>query len=349
MLVDRGLQTTATQGTGDLVLIAPDTGLRPLTAAGDGAQIFYQILTTALAWEIGIGTVHVGPPATLSRDTVLASSIGTARINLPAGVHSVFSILPSAHSIYRDAGGAPRSGTDVLALAARQIATSAGLAGGGDLTAERALSLDFGALGTRAVTAAGDEVIILTAGGDHIRVPASAVIAGLALASRSVTAAGLASGGGDLTADRTITVPAATNAQAIAGTATTVAMTPAAAAAATAAALAAGDRLGVCYTSPDIVIANGADNAYPHGLGARPRLVTIDLVCVTASHGFSAGDVINLTASGPPGRDWTVVADATDVRLIQSSDGDIVRIVAADASRQSINKASWRFRLRAWV
>ncbi|MFN3612945.1 MAG: hypothetical protein ACK4WC_00070 [Rubrimonas sp.] len=50
--------------------------------------------------------------------------------------------------------------------------------------------------------------------------------------ARAIAAAGLASGGGDLTADRTITVTAATNAQGVAGTATNVAMTPASTAAA---------------------------------------------------------------------------------------------------------------------
>lgn len=46
--------------------------------------------------------------------------------------------------------------------------------------------------------------------------------------SRTVTGAGLATGGGDLSANRLITVTAATNAEAIAGTRTDVAMTPAA-------------------------------------------------------------------------------------------------------------------------
>lgn len=49
---------------------------------------------------------------------------------------------------------------------------------------------------------------------------------GVVLDTRSVSAAGLASGGGDLSDDRTITVTAATQAQAEAGTANTVAMTP---------------------------------------------------------------------------------------------------------------------------
>jgi hypothetical protein len=52
--------------------------------------------------------------------------------------------------------------------------------------------------------------------------------AGNVSGSRLVSAAGLATGGGDLTADRTITVTAATNAQAKLGTSTAVAMTPAA-------------------------------------------------------------------------------------------------------------------------
>ncbi|MEN2980255.1 hypothetical protein P7L78_26390 [Tistrella bauzanensis] len=350
MLIDRGLQTTATQGTGDLVLIAPDTGLRSLTMAGDGAQIFYQILTSALAWEIGIGTVHVGPPATLSRDTVLASSIGTARLNLPAGVHSVFSVLPAAHSIYIDASGTPRAAAAALALAARQIATAAGLSGGGDLTADRSLGLDFGALGTRANTAVGDEVIILTAAGDHIRVPASAVIAGLVATSRTISAAGLATGGGSLAVNRTITVAAATEAQAIAGTATTVAMTPAT----TAAALAAGARLGASWTSAPITMANGADDSFAHGLSVVPRLVTVQLVCIEDAHGYVVGDVINLTSShmdlgSGETSGFAIVTSATSVRLIQADSGPIIVIINAAGGYGNISKTSFNFVLRAWA
>jgi hypothetical protein len=47
-----------------------------------------------------------------------------------------------------------------------------------------------------------------------------------ALASRTISTAGLATGGGDLTANRTVTVPVASTAQAQAGTDNTTAMTP---------------------------------------------------------------------------------------------------------------------------
>ncbi|WP_378952064.1 hypothetical protein [Mesorhizobium sp. ANAO-SY3R2] len=54
----------------------------------------------------------------------------------------------------------------------------------------------------------------------------STALAARALAIRSVAGAGLASGGGDLTADRTITVTKSTNPQAVAGIDDTTAMTP---------------------------------------------------------------------------------------------------------------------------
>lgn len=53
-------------------------------------------------------------------------------------------------------------------------------------------------------------------------------LAGKVANARRVTGSGLATGGGDLSADRTINVPASTTAQAQAGTDTTTAMTPAA-------------------------------------------------------------------------------------------------------------------------
>jgi hypothetical protein len=61
-----------------------------------------------------------------------------------------------------------------------------------------------------------------------------------ALATRTITAGGLATGGGDMSANRTITVPIATQAQAEAGTDNATAMTPLRAAQAIAAAIAAG-------------------------------------------------------------------------------------------------------------
>lgn len=48
-----------------------------------------------VAWEVGVGTVTDAALDTLSRDTVLASSNGTTRINLTTGVHTVYCTYPA--------------------------------------------------------------------------------------------------------------------------------------------------------------------------------------------------------------------------------------------------------------
>lgn len=83
------------------------------------------------------------------------------------------------------------------------------------------------------VDAAADEERIVTPKTLAARIAAvvttlSAAIAARALGTRGIAAAGLATGGGDLTADRTIDVPKATAAEVTTGTNDTKAVTPAA-------------------------------------------------------------------------------------------------------------------------
>ncbi len=74
--VDRAKMTTATTGTGPIVLGVAVAGFQSFAAAGvqNGAVVRYVIEDTAGAWEIGLGTYSAG---TLSRGAV-ESSIGGA-------------------------------------------------------------------------------------------------------------------------------------------------------------------------------------------------------------------------------------------------------------------------------
>ncbi len=107
-------------------------------------------------------------------------------------------------------------------IEARTI-TAAGLAvGGGSLSADRTITVPVatdaeainGASAAKAMTPASDKAALDARVGP--------------LETRTITAAGLAVGGGSLSADRTITVPVATDGEAVNGVATTKAMTPAA-------------------------------------------------------------------------------------------------------------------------
>ena len=105
---DRVQETTATSGTGTLSLAGAVSGYQTFVSGiGSGNTTFYTIYDqTAQVWEVGIGTVTSGSPATLSRDTVLSNSSGnTSPINLAGNSTSVFCVYPAEKSVNLDASG----------------------------------------------------------------------------------------------------------------------------------------------------------------------------------------------------------------------------------------------------
>ncbi len=102
-LADRVKQTSVTTGTGDIVFDSTLSSFQSFASAiGDGNSTYYAI-ETFTKFEIGIGT-YTSSTDSLSRDTVIASSDGTSKINLE-GVSTVFVTYPSSkHVILDDAG-----------------------------------------------------------------------------------------------------------------------------------------------------------------------------------------------------------------------------------------------------
>lgn len=100
-----------------MTLGGPTTGSKPFISPStfsDGDLAFYEITDNGTLWETGIGPVAAGPPATLTRGTVLSNSAGTtARINF-TGPCLVFSWLPAARTIYRQQDGSLNAGGDAL-------------------------------------------------------------------------------------------------------------------------------------------------------------------------------------------------------------------------------------------
>lgn len=96
---DRVKQVTSnTSGTVTLTLSTTvPTGFKGFVAGIGGGNTCHYCLEDAdgSAWEVGIGTVTDAALDTLSRDTVLASSNGTTRINLTVGTHTVFCTYPA--------------------------------------------------------------------------------------------------------------------------------------------------------------------------------------------------------------------------------------------------------------
>lgn len=191
------------------------------------------LLALDVAFANGTGNISFGdaifllPPATetragMARIATNAEADGGTddqTIISPLKLQRRLTALANAFGIDLDAL-AQSIGLDITALEQALDAlqgrtiTGTGLAtGGGDLTQSRTLDVP---------AASGAEAIAGTAT-DKALTPAALRAVQAAL---SIGVSGLATGGGDLTEGRTITVPAATGAEAIAGTVTDKALTP---------------------------------------------------------------------------------------------------------------------------
>lgn len=115
-------------------------------------------------------------------------------------------------------------------------------------------------------------------------------VASVIPSTRQILAGGLATGGGDLSADRTITVPKATEAEAIAGIIDTKALTPM-----TGMALAASIGVGVGQDLEDVLGSRAAGTIYTNGTGKPIFLILTINQGSSESWTFSAGpDVAGL-------------------------------------------------------
>ena len=98
---DRVKETSTTTGTGTLNLAGAETGYESFVSGiGTGNTTYYAIeLNSASEFEVGIGTVTDATPDTLSRDTVISSSNGDAKVNFSAGTKNVFCTLPAKRAM----------------------------------------------------------------------------------------------------------------------------------------------------------------------------------------------------------------------------------------------------------
>lgn len=105
VLADRVQETSTSSGTGTFTLAGAVTGFQSFAAIGNGNTTYYTI-TGGNEWEVGIGT-YTSSGTTLSRDTVLSSSSGGAKVDFAAGTKYVFVTYPEDRSVYT-------SGTSVV-------------------------------------------------------------------------------------------------------------------------------------------------------------------------------------------------------------------------------------------
>jgi hypothetical protein len=108
VLADRVLEITTTAGSGTITLAGAKTGYQSFSVVGNGNTTYYTI-TGGAEWEVGIGT-YTSSGTTLSRDTVLASSSGGAKVTFSAGTKDVFVTYPAGRAVYGNTTAAPTNG-----------------------------------------------------------------------------------------------------------------------------------------------------------------------------------------------------------------------------------------------
>ena len=98
VIADRVKETSTTTGTSTITLGGAVTGYQAFSVLGNGNQCYYTIVGTAVdsEWEVGVGTYS---SSTLTRDTVLDSSTGGAKISFSAGNKEVFVTYPAEQAV----------------------------------------------------------------------------------------------------------------------------------------------------------------------------------------------------------------------------------------------------------
>jgi hypothetical protein len=136
---DRVKETSITAGTGTLTLDGAVAGFQSFASIGNGNTTYYTIVDNiANTWEVGVGT-YTSLGTTLSRDTVLANSLGTtALINFASNSKDVFVTYPAGRSVYSD-------GTNITPATAATVLTTSG---GTGLSSYTAGDLPYFAAGT---------------------------------------------------------------------------------------------------------------------------------------------------------------------------------------------------------
>lgn len=115
-------------GTGNLTLTAAKTKHRRFQEVFSSSDETYYLLIDDLQWEIGKGTLSTS--TTLTRDTVIASSSGGAKISLSAGNHDVFCIIPASKFIAMAADGTATNPSAIRkTIEVKDIATMQALGG----------------------------------------------------------------------------------------------------------------------------------------------------------------------------------------------------------------------------
>lgn len=107
------------------------------------------------------------------------------------------------------------------------------------------------------------------------------------------------------------------------------------------------------YVSSNQTITSAGLLTLAHSLGAAPKLIFLELVCVTAEDGYSINDVImtglNSSTSGD-NRFTSVYEDATNIYIRFDNDADVfISANKGTGATVTLTNANWRLRVRAFA
>jgi hypothetical protein len=122
VLKDRVKESTATSGTGTVVLLGAAVGYQSFAVIGNGNQTYYAI-AGGPNWEVGIGTYYSGNTS-LSRDTILASSNSNAAVVF-SGTNEVFVTYPAEEAVYELGGNVYANGSSNVSFVSINVSNNA--------------------------------------------------------------------------------------------------------------------------------------------------------------------------------------------------------------------------------
>ena len=144
VIKDRVQETTTTTGTGTVTLAGAVSGFQSFSVIGDGNTTFYSIVG-GTQWELGIGT-YTSSGTTLSRDTILESSIGGSAVNFSAGTKTVFCTYPAERSVYVEGSSIVPGATATLPVSSGGTGSNTATFSGANITSLNASNISSGLL-----------------------------------------------------------------------------------------------------------------------------------------------------------------------------------------------------------
>lgn len=168
-------------------------------------------------------------------------------------------------------------------------------------------------------------------------------LAGKVPVTRTITAGSGLTGGGDLSANRSIALDLLDEDDMASDSATKAASQQSIKAYVDAQGLSSAS--GEYFQSAAQTLVSDGDFSVAHGLGAIPRMVVAVIKCTTADAGYAVGDELFVAGNSGTNTGITWAANSTN---IVGSFGSAIPVNAIGATSANITFGSWQMYLRAW-